>query len=83
MKKEETKITISVGELCDKYCWDDYCEKYGVNVWCMNEGLATIWVWYNGKLAYKFASKYIKDINRVINNLAPGFTWTGKMINKY
>ena len=50
-----------------------------------------IYIWWNyeenrkpkKKLAYKYASKDMADINRVIKNLAPTFTWSGKMLNKY
>ena len=35
------KITIecTAKEIIDSGHWDDYCEKYGTNVWAVNEGL--------------------------------------------
>jgi hypothetical protein len=33
------KIQVEAGTLLDKGCWDRYCEKYGINVWAINEGL--------------------------------------------
>ena len=50
-----------------------------------------IYIWWNyeengkhkKKLAYKYASEDMRDINRVIENLGEKFTWTGKVLNKY
>ena len=40
MKKADIRITITFGELLENGCWESFCLKYGVNEWCMNEGLA-------------------------------------------
>ena len=32
------KITMTAGELIDKFLWDDVCEMRGLNVWSVNEG---------------------------------------------
>lgn len=34
------KIITTMGDILDSGNWDVYCEKYGINEWCMNEGLA-------------------------------------------
>ena len=44
MKKSDVKISVKIGEISD--CpllgsWDYICDKYGLNKWCLNEGLAT------------------------------------------
>jgi len=40
MKKDDIKITTTMGEILDAGVWNVYCEKYGINEWCMNEGFA-------------------------------------------
>lgn len=35
-----TKVLTTFGELLDKGVWDKYCDAYGLNVWCINEGQA-------------------------------------------
>jgi hypothetical protein len=32
-------IQVEAQMLLDRGVWDDYCEKYGINVWAINEGL--------------------------------------------
>ena len=34
------RITITLGELMDKYDWENVCDVLGLKVWCINEGLA-------------------------------------------
>ena len=34
------QITISLREILNQGCWEEFCELKGWNVWCMNEGLA-------------------------------------------
>ncbi len=36
-------IEVEFGDILDAPLydsWDDFCDKYGINVWCINEGLA-------------------------------------------
>lgn len=43
MKKSEVKIKVKLGSVLDAPligAWDDMCEKYGINEWCLNEGRA-------------------------------------------
>jgi len=43
MKKSEVKISVKLCDISDApliNAWDEMCEKYGVNRWCLNEGLA-------------------------------------------
>ena len=43
MKKSEIKIDVKLGDVLDApliNAWDKMCEKYGINEWCLNEGLA-------------------------------------------
>ena len=37
---ENIKVKVSLKELLDSNYWEEYCKKYGVNVYCINEGLA-------------------------------------------
>lgn len=37
---KELKVSVEFGLLLDKGAWPEFCDKYGVNIWCMNEGLA-------------------------------------------
>lgn len=34
-------IVTTLQEILNAGEWDKYCEKHGVNPWCINEGLAT------------------------------------------
>ena len=36
----ETKIITTMGNILDSGNWGVYCDKYGINEWCMDEGLA-------------------------------------------
>jgi len=41
MKKDEIKINITLGEISKaRYvsAWDNFCDKYGYNYYCINEG---------------------------------------------
>lgn len=40
MKKSEIKISVKLGDVLESGSWDDMCEKYGINEWCINEGRA-------------------------------------------
>ena len=33
-------VTLTLGEIQEKYDWDKFCEIRGFNPWCLNEGLA-------------------------------------------
>ena len=33
-------VTITLGEILEKYDWDAFCEIQGWNPYCVNEGLA-------------------------------------------
>lgn len=35
------KYLITFGELIDRGLWLSYCEKFGINEWAVNEGLAS------------------------------------------
>lgn len=35
------RVTVTFGELMDKYDWENVCNVLGLNVWCINEGLAS------------------------------------------
>lgn len=35
------RVTITFGELMDKYDWEGVCNVLGLNIWCINEGLAS------------------------------------------
>ncbi|MEK6829070.1 MAG: hypothetical protein AABY15_03005 [Nanoarchaeota archaeon] len=44
MKKSEIKITVTLGQILNapsSGSWDDFCSKYGINEWCINEGRAS------------------------------------------
>ena len=44
MKKSEIKVTVTFRQILDAPSmgsWDDMCEKYGINEWCINEGRAS------------------------------------------
>lgn len=34
------EITITIGELMDKFNWNKACEVLGLDEWCVNEGRA-------------------------------------------
>ena len=34
------EIRITLGKLIDNYDWEEACEVFGLNEWCLNEGLA-------------------------------------------
>jgi len=34
------EIVVTFREIMDKGMWDKFCEMKGLNVWCVNEGLA-------------------------------------------
>jgi hypothetical protein len=34
------KIEVTFGAINNAHAWDEFCEKYGINYYCMNEGLA-------------------------------------------
>jgi len=39
----ETTVVVTFGEILNAPAigaWDHMCEKYGINIWCLNEGLA-------------------------------------------
>ncbi len=38
-EKSEPTIEVTFDILRSHYAWDKYCDKYGVNPWCINEGL--------------------------------------------
>ncbi|MBK7380435.1 MAG: hypothetical protein IPJ03_16680 [Ignavibacteriales bacterium] len=40
MKPSEIIITVKMGEILDSDNWEDYCYRYGINEWCINEGRA-------------------------------------------
>ena len=33
-------VTLTLGEILERYDWDKFCEIRGINPWCINEGLA-------------------------------------------
>jgi len=43
MKPNEIKITVKLKDVLNAplmSSWERMCEKYGINEWCLNEGLA-------------------------------------------
>ena len=43
MKRSEIKVTVKLGDVLDApywKAWEEMCEKYGINEWCLNEGMA-------------------------------------------
>jgi len=43
MKRSEIKIQVKFGDVLNAplvNAWDKMCNKYGINEWCLNEGLA-------------------------------------------
>lgn len=43
MKTSETKVTVKLRDVLDApliSAWERMCKKYGINEWCINEGLA-------------------------------------------
>ena len=43
MKAEEIKVTVKLVDVLHAplmSAWERMCEKYGINEWCINEGLA-------------------------------------------
>lgn len=34
------KIVVTLGNLVEKGCWEQYCEEKGWDPWCINEGRA-------------------------------------------
>jgi len=43
MKQDERKITVKLRDVLNAplmSSWETMCEKYGINEWCLNEGLA-------------------------------------------
>ena len=43
MKRSEIKVKVKLGDVLNApywKAWEQMCEKYGINEWCMNEGLA-------------------------------------------
>lgn len=43
MIKSEVKVTFTLGDILDApliNAWEKMCEKYGINEWCLNEGMA-------------------------------------------
>jgi hypothetical protein len=43
LKKSEIKVTLKLGDVLNasnNNAWFQMCEKYGVNEWCLNEGIA-------------------------------------------
>jgi len=37
--RKDFKINVDYGDISDSYFWDEFCSKYGINYYCMNEGL--------------------------------------------
>ena len=33
-------VTLTLGEILERYDWDKFCEIRGINPWCIKEGLA-------------------------------------------
>ena len=33
------KIVVTAAEILNRGAWDTFCERRGLNPWCMNEGL--------------------------------------------
>lgn len=43
MKMDEIKVKVtlnSVNHAPNAHAWEELCEWYGINEWCLNEGLA-------------------------------------------
>lgn len=43
MKRSEIKVIVKLGDVLDApymNAWEQMCEKYGINEWCLNEGIA-------------------------------------------
>lgn len=43
MKRSEIKVTVKLGDVLDApyiNAWEQMCEKYEINEWCLNEGRA-------------------------------------------
>ena len=43
MKRSEIKVTVTLGQVLDAPLigsWEKMCSKYGINEWCLNEGMA-------------------------------------------
>lgn len=43
MKTSETKVTVKLKDVLNAplmSVWERMCEKYGINEWCLNEGLS-------------------------------------------
>ena len=43
MKRSEITVTVKLGDVLHApyiNSWQDMCQKYGINEWCINEGLA-------------------------------------------
>lgn len=43
MEKSDIKINVKFVDVLNATyinAWEDMCEKYGINEWCLNEGLA-------------------------------------------
>lgn len=38
INKANKTISFTLGEILDSGHWDEFCEKYGINEWCINEG---------------------------------------------
>lgn len=36
--KANKTISFTYGEILDSRNWADFCDKYGINEWCINEG---------------------------------------------
>ncbi len=33
------RVIVTAEEIQDRGVWDEFCEKHGINVWAVNEGL--------------------------------------------
>ncbi len=43
MKRSEIKVRVKLGDVLDApyiNAWEQMCEKYGINEWCLKEGIA-------------------------------------------
>jgi hypothetical protein len=43
MKRSEIKVKVKLGDVLEAPrvgAWGKMCEKYGINEWCLNEGIA-------------------------------------------
>jgi hypothetical protein len=34
------RISVTYRSIMDSYHWEEFCEKYGINPWIINEGMA-------------------------------------------